>query len=49
MFYYQKRSMKTIASELGFKSETSAKTQKYKCLEKARKLISSVFNKTKTI
>ncbi len=47
MFYYQKLSMKVIASKLGFKSETSAKTQKYKCLEKARKLISGVFSKTK--
>jgi len=47
MFYYQKLSMRVIASKLGFKSETSAKTQKYKCLEKARNLISSVFNKTK--
>ena len=47
MFYYQKLSMKVIASKLGFKSEASAKTQKYKCLEKARKLISSVFGKTK--
>jgi len=49
MFYYQKLSMKVIANRLGFKSETSAKTQKYKCLEKARKLILNVFSKTKTI
>jgi len=49
MFYYQKLSMRVIASKLGFKSEASAKTQKYKCLEKARKLISTVFSKTKTL
>ena len=49
MFYYQKLSMKIIATKLSFKSELSAKTQKYKCLEKARRLISSVFSKTKTI
>ena len=47
MFYYQKLSMKVIASNLGFKSEASAKTQKYKCLEKARKLISNVLSKIK--
>lgn len=42
MFYYDKLSMKTIAQRLGFKGETSAKTQKYKCIEKARNLTESV-------
>lgn len=42
MFYYDRFSMKVIASRLGFKSETSAKTQKYKCLEKARSLTAQV-------
>jgi RNA polymerase sigma factor (sigma-70 family) len=47
MFYYDRFSMKTIASRLGFKSETSAKTQKYKCLEKARSLTAQVLTNTK--
>jgi len=46
LFYYDRFSMKAIASRLGFKSETSAKTQKYKCLEKARRLTESVLTKT---
>lgn len=46
MFYYDKFSMKVIASRLGFKSETSAKTQKYKCLEKARGLTAQVLTNT---
>ena len=49
MFYYQKLSMKVIADNLGFKSEASAKTQKYKCLEKARKLVAKAWEKTKLI
>jgi RNA polymerase sigma factor (sigma-70 family) len=46
MFYYDRLSMKTIASRLGFKSETSAKTQKYKCIEKARNLTETVLLQT---
>ena len=46
LFYYDRISMKAIASRLGFKSETSAKTQKYKCLEKARSMTESVLTKT---
>jgi len=46
MFYYQKLSMKVIAENLGLKSETSAKTKKYKCLEKARKLASKTWGST---
>lgn len=34
-FYFEKLSMSAIAQKLGFSSEKSAKTQKYKCLEKA--------------
>lgn len=39
LFYYRKLSMKVIAKLLGYTNEKSAKTQKYKCLEKARKLV----------
>ena len=38
LFYYQKENMATIAQKLGFGSVNSAKTQKYKCIEKASKI-----------
>ncbi len=41
LYYYRRLSMKQIAQILGYSSEKSAKTQKYKCLEKARKFINS--------
>lgn len=37
-FYFLKASMKSIASNLGYSSVNAAKTQKYKCLERAKKL-----------
>ncbi|MFN8257342.1 MAG: sigma-70 family RNA polymerase sigma factor [Bacteroidales bacterium] len=47
MFYIDNLSMKTIAVKLGFSSETSAKTQKYKCIEKARNLTTSILMEQK--
>jgi len=47
MFYVSNLSLKVIASSLGFKSETSAKTQKYKCLEKARNLTATILMEQK--
>ncbi|MCB9224584.1 MAG: sigma-70 family RNA polymerase sigma factor [Crocinitomicaceae bacterium] len=38
MFYFKKESMTDIAQKLGFTSVNSAKTQKYKCMERAIKL-----------
>ena len=38
LFYFKKESMADIAQKLGFTSVNSAKTQKYKCMEKAIKL-----------
>lgn len=38
LFYFKKESMAVIAEKLGFTSVNSAKTQKYKCMEKAVKL-----------
>mgnify|MGYP000232597481 FL=1 len=35
LFYYQRKSMTEIAEKLEFSSVNSAKTQKYKCMEKA--------------
>lgn len=40
MFYINHNSMEEIAETMGFSSINSAKTQKYKCIEKARKLVS---------
>lgn len=37
-FYFLKASMKSISSNLGYSSVNAAKTQKYKCLERAKKL-----------
>lgn len=42
MFYFQKLPMQTIADKLDFTSVNSAKTQKYKCMEKAIKLASEI-------
>jgi RNA polymerase sigma factor (sigma-70 family) len=38
LFYYKSLSMDKIAKEFGYKSVKSAKVQKYKCMESARKL-----------
>lgn len=38
LYYYQKKTMKAISQDLGYSSESSAKNQKYKCLERARKM-----------
>lgn len=48
LFYVKRMNMKAIAERLGFKSDTSAKTQKYKCLEKARKLSETVLTQLET-
>jgi len=47
MFYTQQLSMAEIAANLGFRSEKSAKTQKYKCIEKARNLTLNVLSEIK--
>jgi RNA polymerase sigma factor (sigma-70 family) len=38
LYYFEKQSMLQIAQQVGFSGEESAKTQKYKCVEQARKL-----------
>jgi RNA polymerase sigma factor (sigma-70 family) len=38
LFYFKKESMSAIANKLNFSSINSAKTQKYKCMEKAIQL-----------
>jgi RNA polymerase sigma factor (sigma-70 family) len=48
LFYIQDLSMSEIAKRMGFKSEVSAKTQKYKCIEKARELTQIVLLELKS-
>lgn len=49
LFYFQNKSMKTIAKELNYSSVNSAKTQKYKCVERASYLAEEMLNQsTKT-
>ena len=42
LFYIKKEKMRAIANLLGFTSESSAKTQKYKCLEKAKTVLQTL-------
>lgn len=37
LFYYRKKSMQEICDRLGYSNADTAKTQKYKCLQKLRK------------
>lgn len=43
-FYFLKRSMIEIAHDLNISSENAAKTQKYKCIERAKKLAAKLEN-----
>lgn len=43
-FYINKKSMVEIAKQFSFASENVAKTQKYKCLEQARKNYNQILN-----
>lgn len=38
-FYYEKLSMKEIAEDMGYSGEKTAKAQKYKCIERAKKML----------
>lgn len=38
LFYYEQKSMEEISRKMGFASVNSAKTQKYKCIERAHQL-----------
>lgn len=44
-FYYEKLPMSQIAWRLGFKDDNSAKSQKNKCMDKARELAKEVVRK----
>lgn len=43
-YYYQKQSMKEIAIAFNYGSINSAKTQKYKCIERAKKIAANQFS-----
>lgn len=47
LFYFDKKRMTEIAETMGFSSEKSAKTQKYKCMEKAHQLAKQEFQNLK--
>lgn len=49
LFYFQKEDMRAIADKLQFSSVNSAKTQKYKCMEKAMNLAKELKEATATI
>jgi RNA polymerase sigma-70 factor (ECF subfamily) len=38
-FYFRQKSMEEISAELGYKNPETAKNQKYKCMERLRKLV----------
>ena len=38
LFYFQKLSVASITARLGYSTEDSAKNQKYKCMERAKKM-----------
>ncbi|MBX9852607.1 MAG: sigma-70 family RNA polymerase sigma factor [Cytophagaceae bacterium] len=38
-FYYEKFSMKEISQSMGYSNEKTAKAQKYKCIERAKKIL----------
>lgn len=44
LFYFQKMSMTQIAKKLNYTSVNSAKTQKYKCIERASKMAEEMLN-----
>lgn len=39
LFYFQSMRVKEIAKKMGYKSENSVKVQKYKCIERAKKMM----------
>lgn len=48
-YYYKRLSMKEIAVEMGYSSDKIAKNQKYKCLEKARRMAAEQLQKGKEV
>lgn len=42
LFYYQSMKLKEIMKEMKYKTENTVKVQKYKCMERAKKMIAKV-------
>ncbi len=42
-FYFQRKSMDEISSAMGYKNPETAKNQKYKCMERLRKMVEDAF------
>ena len=42
LMYYQKWSMKDIAEKFGFKNADTTKNQKYKCMQRLKKLVEKI-------
>ncbi|CAG5078326.1 RNA polymerase sigma factor [Parvicella tangerina] len=42
LFYYQAKKIKEIMQEMKYKTENTVKVQKYKCIERAKKMIAKV-------
>lgn len=41
LFYFHQKNMEEISAQLGYKNPETAKNQKYKCMERLRKLVDS--------
>lgn len=48
-YYYDRKSMREIAQLFGFGSEQSAKTQKYKCLQRAKAIAKNLNQQPQTL
>ena len=48
-YYFHKKSMADISSQMGYKNENTAKNQKYKCLLRLREIFKKEVKKQKTI
>jgi DNA-directed RNA polymerase specialized sigma24 family protein len=48
-YYVDKFSMKELAEKLGYNSDATAKAQKYKCLQRAKKLAQNQLENLQTI
>ncbi|MFN6943481.1 MAG: RNA polymerase sigma factor [Cytophagaceae bacterium] len=47
-FYYEKMSMKEIAQQMNYANENTVKAQKYKCIERSKKLLGKTLNFVKS-
>jgi RNA polymerase sigma factor (sigma-70 family) len=48
LFYFEKSTMKEIANQLGYSNENTTKAQKYKCIERGKKILAEKLIQIKT-